>query len=85
VKREKKGASMPAFRTTVGFVEEPELGNKGMVITVRKDNDIVGHLMVGKASLHWFDKNAKKKGNKVSWDDFIDFLREKPVVKVTRP
>lgn len=75
---------MGAFKTTVGFVEEPTLGNKGMVITVKK-NDIIGHLMVGKASLHWFDKNGKKKANKVSWEDLITFLKGKPVVDVTRP
>jgi hypothetical protein len=74
-----------AFITTVGFVEEPELGNKGMVITINKDENIIGHLMVGKASLHWFGKNKKNKANKVSWDDLITFMKDKPVVNVPRP
>jgi len=76
---------MPAFKTTVRFVEEPELGNKGAVFTVKKDGDIVGHLMVGKASLHWFEKSAKKKANEVTWDALIEFLKTQPAVKVTRP
>lgn len=50
---------MAAFKATVGFVEEPELGNKGMVITVTKDDDILGHLMIGKASVHWFEKHKR--------------------------
>jgi len=76
---------MAAFKTTVGFVEEPELGNKGVVFTVNKDDDIVGHLMVGKASLHWFEKNAKNKANKVTWDTLIEFLKTQPAATVSRP
>lgn len=76
---------MPAFTTTVGFAEEPELGNKGLVITVKKDAQIIGHLMVGKASLHWFEKNAKKNANKVSWDELITWLKTHQMVKTSRP
>lgn len=76
---------MAAFKTTVGFAEEPELGNKGMVITIKKDNNIVGHLMIGKASVHWYDKNAKKAANKASWDALISFMRDQPSVQVPRP
>ena len=76
---------MAAFKTTVGFADEPELGNKGIVITVKKDEDIVGHFMIGKASVHWYAKNAKKKANKASWDALIDFMRQQQEVKVSRP
>lgn len=60
---------MAKHETTFGFADEPALGNKGMVLTVKQDGEIMGHLMIGKASLVWFDKNAKKKGHKVSWAD----------------
>ena len=76
---------MPAFTTTVGFVEQPELGNKGLVITVNKDGEIVGHLMVGKASLHWFKKSGKKKANKTTWDDLIGWFQQRPTVDTSRP
>ena len=76
---------MAVRKATVGFAEEPELGNKGMVITAKKDDEILGHLMIGKASLHWFEKSAKKRANKVSWDDLIAFMQRQRVVKTTRP
>lgn len=76
---------MAAFKATVGFVEEPELGNKGMVITVTKDDDILGHLMIGKASVHWFEKHKKKLAYKTSWDDLIKFMKKQPSVKVAQP
>ena len=47
-----------AISATLDIVSEAELGNKGLVITV-KDADILGHLMIGKASLVWFKKNKK--------------------------
>lgn len=76
---------MPALKANVSFVEEPELGNKGMVITLKKDDDIVGHLMIGKASVYWFKKHAKKLANKTVWDDLIKFLKKQQMVKVARP
>ena len=67
------------------IVTEAELGNKGLVVTVHQDKDILGHLMVGKASLVWFEKNAKKRGRKVSWDDFHGWVIGKPASAATRP
>ena len=66
-------------------VTKAELGNKGLVITVYQDDDILGHLMAGKASLVWFEKNAKARGRKVSWDDFRTWVMAKPEVAATRP
>lgn len=67
------------------IVTEAELGNKGLVVTVHQDSDILGHLMVGKASLVWFEKNAKKRGRKVSWDDFRSWVMSKPESPAVRP
>ena len=61
------------------------MGNKGIVITVDVDGEILGHLMIGKASVVWFEKNAKKKGHKISWNDFRAWIRGKPESKATRP
>ena len=76
---------MAKYKTSFGFADEPELGNKGMVISVKRDEDIKGHLMIGKASLVWFDKNMKKKGHKVSWDELETWILSRPEVEATRP
>ncbi len=74
-----------ANTATFSFANEPELGNKGMVISVKRDNDILGHLMIGKASLVWFDKSKKKKGHKVSWEELEAWFKIKPESDETRP
>jgi hypothetical protein len=71
-----------AFLTVVS---EAQLGNKGLVITVYDQAGIKGHLMVGKASLIWFEKHAKKRGRKVSWDDFHSWILKEPEIQATRP
>jgi len=76
---------MPRLKTTVNFANEPELGNKGMVFTVKKDNKIHGHLMVGKASLFWFEKNAKKKARRMTWSDLATAFGKRTEVQVSRP
>ena len=76
---------MPRYKTTVDFANEPELGNKGMVFTVKKDNKIHGHLMVGKASVFWFEKNAKKKARKMTWSDLAGAFEKRSEVLVSRP
>ncbi|MHC4538837.1 MAG: hypothetical protein ACYS74_03535 [Planctomycetota bacterium] len=76
---------MPRFKTTVNFANEPELGNKGMVFTVKMDERIHGHLMVGKASLFWFEKNAKKKARRMAWSDLAKVFEKRTEVQVARP
>lgn len=73
-----------ATDATLSVVTEAQLGNKGLVVTVKKDGDILGHLMVGKASIVWFEKNAKKNGRKVSWDNFHQWVMQKTEVAATR-
>jgi len=68
---------------TLDVVNKAELGNKGLVITI--DGDVKGHLMVGKATLTWFEKNAKKQGYKVNWSDFEAWMKSKSKVSATRP
>ena len=53
-------------------------------MTVTED-DFLGHLMVGKASIVWFEKNAKRKGRKASWDSFHQWIMQQPEVAATRP
>lgn len=65
---------MPKHLATFSFADEPELGTKGMVVTVKVDGDIIGHLMIGKAHLTWFEKNKKKKGHKASWKDLRGWM-----------
>lgn len=72
-------------KVLLNTVSKAELGNKGLVVTVYQDSDIFGHLMVGKASLTWFEKNAKKRGRKVSWDEFHSWIMEKTETAATRP
>jgi|GEM_PF-3017540 len=74
-----------ATEATLSVVTEAQIGNKGLVVTVKVDDDILGHLMVGKASIVWFEKNAKKKGRKVSWNDFHQWIIQKTEVAATRP
>jgi hypothetical protein len=71
-----------AFLTVVS---EAQLGNKGLVITVYDQTGITGHLMVGKASLVWFEKHAKKRGRKVPWDDFHQWILRQPETAASRP
>ena len=71
-----------AFMT---LVSEAQLGNKGLAITVYDDAGIVRHLMVGKASLIWFEKHAKKRGRKVSWDDFRKWILRHQEMSASRP
>ncbi len=71
-----------AFLTVVS---EAQLGNKGLVVTVQNEAGILGHLMIGKASVVWFEKNAKKRGRKVFWNAFHDWIMEKPEFVATRP
>ncbi len=59
--------------------------SKGLVITVKRGDDILGHLMVGKASLHWFEKKCEEKARKISWDELITFMRAKQLIDITRP
>ncbi|OIR01855.1 hypothetical protein GALL_161570 [mine drainage metagenome] len=56
-----------------------------MVISVKLDDDIKGHLMIGKASLVWFEKGKKKNGHKVTWEELEGWFMSKPEVKATRP
>jgi hypothetical protein len=83
---------MAKYTTTLGFANEPELGNKGLVITVKKENEppdekkeILGHLMVGKASLVWFKKNKKTKGHQVSWEELEAWITKQPEGNASRP
>jgi hypothetical protein len=69
----------------LSVVTDAQLGNKGAIVTVKQDGNIFGHLMVGKAALVWFEKGAKKKGRKVSWEDFQAWVIQKPEVSGTRP
>lgn len=73
-----------ATNAKLSLINEAQLGSKGLVVTVTQD-DILGHLMVGKASIVWFEKNAKKKGRKVSWDSFHQWIMQQPEVAATRP
>ena len=74
-----------ATKVLLDTVMQAELGNKGLVVTVYQDDDILGHLMLGKASLVWFEKNAKKRGRKVKWNDFHTWIMGKTEVVATRP
>jgi len=75
-----------AYKTTITKIaEELALGNKGLVITVNSDDEILGHLMAGKASVHWYEKNAKTKSHKTSWKELIAFMKSKPIVDLKRP
>lgn len=74
-----------ATKVVLDVVTEADLGNKGLVVTIHQDGDILGHLMVGKASLVWFEKNAKKRGHKVAWGDFRKWIKGKDEVATTRP
>jgi hypothetical protein len=76
---------MAKYSSTVSFAQEPELGSKGLVVSINTDNQIMGHLMVGKASLVWFEKNGKKQGRKVSWDELQKWFLTKPLTNATRP
>lgn len=71
-----------AFLTTV---TEAQLGNKGLVVTVYDEAGILGHLMIGKASLIWFEKHGKKRGRKIAWSDFHTWIMKKPESPATRP
>jgi len=74
-----------ASKAVLDFVHEAQLGNKGLVVSNHDDNGIVGHLMIGKASLVWFEKNKKTKGQKVSWDELRTWMMQKNEVSATRP
>lgn len=74
-----------ATEAVLSDVSDVQLGNKGLVITVSRDGSILGHLMVGKASIVWFEKHAKRKGRKVSWEDFHRCVMQQPLVDATRP
>jgi len=76
---------MAKHETTFNFADEPKLGTKGIVMTVKVDDDIIGHLMVGKASLVWFEKNKKTKGHKVSWQNFRDWMTKQSEIGAIRP
>jgi hypothetical protein len=62
-----------------------ELGFKGLVIKVQDGDDILGHMMIGKASIVWFEKNAKKKGYKANWEELIEFMNTRKMQTATRP
>lgn len=76
---------MAKYQTTFGFADAPPLGTKGMVLTVKQGDDIIGHLMIGKASLTWFEKNARKQGRKVYWSDFQKWMLTKAPSTASRP
>lgn len=72
-----------ATNATLKLVTQAELGSKGLTIAV--DGETEGSLMIGKASLVWFKKNAKKQGYKVSWSEFEAWVTDRQQVKATRP
>ena len=76
---------MASSKTTFEFADAPELGNKEMVLTVKIGNDIIGHLMIGKASMTWFEKNARKKGRKVTCSEFQEWILTKNTTTASRP
>ncbi len=76
---------MAKYSSTIGFANEPELGNKGLVITVKKNGDILGHLMAGKASLVWFKKSKKTKGHQVDWETFANWITTVKESDASRP
>lgn len=76
---------MAKTNAILNVVPEASLGNKGLVVTVKKDDDIFGHLMVGKASLVWFEKHAKSKGRKFAWDDFHKWVMQRDESCAKRP
>ena len=76
---------MAKHETTFVFADAPRLGNKGMVLSVKIDDEIIGHLMIGKATLTWFEKNARKSGRKVLWSDFQEWILTKKETTAARP
>ncbi len=74
-----------ATEATLEVVKKASLGNKGVVVSVSEGDDILGHLMIGKASPVWFEKNAKARGRKVSWADFREWMLTKAEQKAKRP
>ncbi len=76
---------MGKSKTALEFVHQAELGSKGLVVAHKKDDKTVGHLHIGRASLVWFEGNGKKKGFKVSWAEFREWLRTHNEVKASRP
>jgi len=74
-----------ASQAKLDLVHQADLGNKGLVVSNLNDGDIVGHLMIGKANLVWFEKNEKKFGRKVTWEEFRVWILQKSRVKATRP
>ena len=76
---------MAKHEAILDFADKPKLGTKGLVVTVKVDDDIIGHLMVGKASLVWFKKGKKSKGHKVSWKDLQEWMLKKPEKTAKRP
>ncbi len=69
----------------LSVVSEAQLGSKGLVVTLYDESGIVGHLMIGKASLTWFEKHGKKRGRKVTWGEFHQWIMKRPEVQATRP
>lgn len=74
-----------ASRAKLDLVQQAELGTKGLVVSHLNDEEIVGHLMIGKANLVWFEKHEKRFGRKVTWEEFRDWVLAKPRVPATRP
>ncbi len=53
------------------------LGSSDVVFVINRDSGRFGMLRISKGSLVWYPKNGKK-GRKVSWDKFDEFMLEQP-------
>jgi hypothetical protein len=63
-----------AQSVTAKLKVETQLRNEGVELEYYKDDEFIGYLTVGKATVKWKPKNAKISTGQKTWEDLIAWI-----------
>ncbi len=67
---------MAKRKVTATLQVETDIKNKGLRLAAYKDDDLLGYLDIGKASLYWYDKHAKNPDGDSTWEELIAWMKK---------
>jgi hypothetical protein len=68
------GSTMPKQTVNAKLQVNTPLATTGVTLEYYRDDDFIGYLNIGKATLAWTPKHGKKYKGKKSWEELIDWI-----------
>lgn len=64
-----------SHKVTISELPILELSNADLIIKVKRNNGVLGHLLISKGAIEWQPRN-KQKLQKLNWNKFDIVMRE---------